>query len=342
MKILIYSDLHACNSKIKLRSCPQDLQIYRVNKFYKDLENIYELESCSGVWDLGDTTDDRSEISIQVMDTLLECIQNHIPDSDYNIKLIGNHEQFYKNTKSNTGRMYLNKFKVISGTKRIKFQKIDFAIHAISYPEIYEDVEKYIDSIKDKNYIIIGHLQVIGSRMGLGNLLVEGISPKVFGQSIITFLGHIHKRQIINNNILYVGAPFKQDWSMHGDSPGVTIFDTENVTFKKVELEGFPDYKILPVDEIVNLSLGDLKEDIYKVVLKTPEDSTKFYSWELNTHVTPEFVLNNDGSIKSETVSSMSIEKLLEAYIDKNPPKNFGLPFDKESMLQLANGLIKD
>jgi hypothetical protein len=66
--------------------------------------------AATGLIDLGDTTDDRTSIPVPTINSLLSGLT---PFRGWNVKLIGNHEQFLRNATVNVGKLFERHFAVI-------------------------------------------------------------------------------------------------------------------------------------------------------------------------------------------------------------------------------------
>jgi len=104
MKLLVFGDLQACeNSEHCFHDPSKPLQIFRVEKLLQLLADIKGAEPVDGLVDLGDTTDDRSSISIRTLQTVIPGLSTFKDTQAHNIKLIGNHEQSFKSVRVHPG-----------------------------------------------------------------------------------------------------------------------------------------------------------------------------------------------------------------------------------------------
>jgi len=142
MRLLVYADLHATDGdELSFTKPTITLQHYRIEKFFIDLRAIYDQFQCNGVIDLGDMTGDRSAIpvpTIEVLGTGLDLI----PDSTWNIKLIGNHEQWMRNGSINVRRLFDHKFTVVNDHKIFNFD--GWTAFFCSYPASHDELAEWI------------------------------------------------------------------------------------------------------------------------------------------------------------------------------------------------------
>ena len=163
-----------------------------MEKFFPDMRRIYDEHKCSGIIDLGDTTDDRTSITwptIEILGTGLGLL----PDSDWNFKLTGNHEQYLRNAEINNRRLFEHKFKVIDGCEVFDFGT--FMAFFCSFTEDYGELTKWlIEGLNEyRNYtkVLFGHFQVIGARMNSGPAL-HGVPVDILKKFNVVLLGHVH------------------------------------------------------------------------------------------------------------------------------------------------------
>jgi hypothetical protein len=109
---------------------------------------------------------------------------------------------------------------------------------------------------------IFGHLEIGGSQMsnrsGVKIEFVGGIKPSDFKNSQV-YAGHIHIRQD-NKNIHYVGNPYHKDRGDRENQKGITILDIKTGKTRFIENTVTPRYMKENIYDILNLTVGDLKE----------------------------------------------------------------------------------
>src|SRR5579885_1193573 len=116
MRLLCYADLQATDGDELCFTNPTvTLQHYSVGKFFDDVARIAEEHHCTGIVDLGDTTDDRTAIQLTTVEVLGEGLRK-LPDLDM-WKITGNHEQYLRDTSISNRHLFDHRAAVITGKK---------------------------------------------------------------------------------------------------------------------------------------------------------------------------------------------------------------------------------
>lgn len=345
MKLLLYADLQATDgSEVCFGDPSVRLQDWRVRHFFKVLREIYDEHACDGLIDLGDTTDDRSSIPVPTIDTLIENLAAY--ESGWNMKLIGNHEQYTRDARVHVGRLFEHRFVVVEGVSTFKSPDSDaifvFASFPGSYAKLTEELMAIAHKFRGKKLVLFGHFQVIGCSLNSG-LAHDGVPKEVIEQFKIGFLGHVHKPQTVTPGVYYVGSPFQQNFGESYESKRVGIFDTQTLEVKWVPMteRGFPVYRTITAREFPMLVKED-SEDRFHVVLKSQEDTELFFSHPLCSRASTEYSYTTANSQPTEAPKSWSFESVLSRYMTKNPPADLGITISDPEMLeigtQIANG----
>lgn len=333
MKVLIYTDAQATDGHERCYNDPtKPLQLWRIEHMFDELQRIYKAHNCQALWDLGDTTDDRTAIPVSVID--LVCDRLEAFDGKWNLKLVGNHEQFLRDTKIHAGKMFRHFFKVVDTCEVIRFGKVN--ILCVSYHDDLEAILKFIrHQPKTERTILIGHFQLAGCQMSSGTA-ATGVPRDLLSFLEIGLLGHIHKPQTMGN-LHYIGSPFQQHWGEAGDNKRVAILDISDsgTSVEFVPMEGFPRYRQVNFTEFVE-SVQQNSEDRYKVVLSSIEETERFYAHPLSTRADEAiYAFEQEEGEQSKNASAIPSSKqdILERYVQKNPPSDLGIVLDDQSML---------
>jgi len=344
MKVLVYADLHVTEGPERCFNDPmQSLQHYRVSRFFEQVNAIIKRYHCDSIWDLGDTTDDRTAIPIPAIDVLVKGMAS-FPTGSLNIKLVGNHEQYHRDTKVNMGHLYSPKFEVVSGIEVYALDKT--AVLALAYPsdvtaaaKIYRE---YVTTLKDEyeKVVVLGHFDVVGARYRNGPVLA-GIPADVFDRADVVLLGHVHKPQTLGH-IHYVGSPFQQDYGEAGENKRVLIFDTSTLECTWVPLPGFPTYNCVDYATFAAQVREDA-EDRYQITLHSPEESTAYYGHPLSSHGVPIYAYtttetNESMAVTDASLSRWDMQTVLTTWMHEHPITGLGLPQEAEATV-LAAGL---
>lgn len=340
MRALVYADLQATDGHERCFTEPTKLlQMYRLEMFFDAIDAIYDAHHCDALWDLGDTTDDRTAVPVPVIDLMCDRLERYT--GAWNMKLVGNHEQFLRDTKLHAGKMFRRFFNVTESCKNVPIGKVN--ILCASYHDDQNVVVEFLRRERSRqpaSAIILGHFEVFGSQLP-GGASAGGIPRKELEFVNFSLLGHIHKPQRLGENVYYVGSPFQQNWGESGEEKRVAIVDIEgnkaSVFF--VPLTGFPAYRQVGFEDFVKLANPD-SEDRFKVVLRNIEETERFYAHPLASR-SDEAVYDYEQVVESASPDSndyipRSKHDIMRRYLELNPPKDWNIPLDAESMLSMG------
>lgn len=213
------------------------------------------------------------ETTIQYINSLFDMI----PETKIFISP-GNHDPFFNNSYYNNFKWSKNVYIFTPEISCYEFENVD--IYGFGFDNFYcnnfcmENI-----SIKNKNKIniLILHADIDASKNA--DNLYNPISKSEFQYAGFDYiaLGHIHKRQIINNNIVYPGSTLSLGFDEQGEHG---IFDVNldknnlNISFIKIDETIFEEYKLdiseikteeELIEKINNLNLE--KNKFYKIIL---------------------------------------------------------------------------
>jgi hypothetical protein len=339
MKLLLYADLQATDgSEVCYHDPTVRLQDWRVRRFFDVIQGIYSAHRCGGVIDLGDTTDDRSAIPVPTIDALLSNLDQF--GGGWNVKLIGNHEQYTKDARVHVGKLFDKHFTVVDGVSAIQSPDSEAVFVFASYPGNYTDLVNALaetaHTYRDSPLVLFGHFQVVGCQLNAG-LAYDGVPKESLLPFKLGFLGHIHKPQEVAKNIYYVGSPFQQNFGESGESKRVAILDTESLHVEWVSLEdyGFPKYRTVSAQEFVECAQAD-SEDRYHVVLSSQADTEALFAHPLCNRAETEYSYTTTNSLATAPVKTWSFEAVLQRWLEKNPPKCAGIDLPEAEMLDIG------
>jgi hypothetical protein len=345
MKLLIYADLQATDgSEVCYHDPSVRLQDWRVQRFFEVIREVYTAHGCEGLIDLGDTTDDRSAIPVPTINTLIANLDSF---SGWNVKLIGNHEQYTRDARIHIGKLFEHRFAVVDGVEDMDAPPpgnavFVFASYPGNYPTLVEQLAKLVQKFKGRKLVLFGHFQVLGCQLNSG-LAFDGVPKQLLSHFSMGFLGHVHKPQAVAPNVFYVGSPFQQNFGESGEAKRVAIFDTVKMAVEWVSLAdyGFPVYRTVTAKEFVEM-VDEKSEDRYHVVLSSQADTELFFSHPLCSRAETEYSYTTANSQSCETPKSWTFESVLSRWMQKNPPKDTGIDISDPEMLdigvQIANG----
>jgi DNA repair exonuclease SbcCD nuclease subunit len=200
--------------------------------------------------------------------------------------LVGNHD-YINNSQFLTENHALKAFLLANVTvvsRPVILDNDKFSIVACPYippGRFYEALETSLgpcvasDLKTNNSAIIFAHQEFLGAKLGGIVSKVGDVWPETGGAFI--FSGHIHERQELQENILYVGTPYQQAFG-DGDNKTISEFNFTNQfgltwTEEKIDL-GLPKKKIVdltveeaksfavPTGMSVRVNLSGTREDI--------------------------------------------------------------------------------
>ena len=344
MKVLIYTDVQACERAERCRQRPEmPLQLHRTARFFSEMERLARERGVDAIWDLGDTLDDRSDISaptLQVTEAGLRWLMRGLqPATCY--KLIGNHEQYEKATHIHTGGLFHPFFRVVPDHAVFDWTSLEEGgpwIVALAFPYDPREADWLRDAIdrgkkRGARVVVIGHLPLVGASMPAGRL-AAGLDPKCLDGADLALLGHVHRHQRISQNVWYVGSPFQQDFGEAADTKHVALLDTQTLSVEFPSLSGFPRYRVAEATDLPeDFEPG---EDRWDVVVRSREQAQAIYSKPWAAHVELEYVYKTEEPGSNEEAGDLSPEALLRDYMARNPTTGL----DEARMLELGTKLL--
>jgi len=340
LKALIYADLQATDGHERCFSQSDvPLQLWRVKKFYGDLWAIFQKYGCSCLWDLGDTTDDRSYLPMPALDAVCAGLEP-FPQHELNIKLIGNHEQYLRDTTVHIGRVFKSKFEVVAQTDA--FDVFDTLIACAAYPASDATCAEWLSktAYAYRNYerrLLLGHFQVVGCQMNSGQALL-GVPQDVLNKYSLALLGHVHRPQQVGRTGFYVGSPFQQNFGEKNEAKRVGILDLETLALEWVPLPGFPEYRVVDFDRWLKL-VQEKEEHRYQVVIRDPKQAERFYKHPLMGCAEPIYNYELDERTKAEVAQAQSFSRqdVMARWLQQHPPGDTGIQASPEEVLEVGD-----
>lgn len=341
MRLLCFADVQATDGDEMCRSDPTiSLQHYRVSKFFKDLKVIYDRYECEGLVDLGDTTDDRSQLPVPTLDVLCEGLER-FPLATHHYKLIGNHEQYTRDTRISTHRLFSGRFQVITGCEVYDLGECDG--YFCSYPADYDALQKWIkDSVprnSRKPRVLFGHFQVMGCAY-TGAVATSGVPQELLKEFDTVLLGHVHLPQTLGKHIHYVGSPFQQDWGEAGQSKRVAVLDTDDQSVTWVPLTGYPEYRSITWAEFLKLP-STPTEHRYRVSLANHAEAEAFYAHPNFGIAEPVYAYSEVAPEEQVEAKDWSFDSTVQRWLKLAPPQKLGVELPNSDMLEIGQSLAK-
>jgi len=333
MRVLAYADLQATIGHERSFTQPtKSLQLWRMERFFDEVKRIYDQFECHALWDLGDTTDDRVAIPVPVLDLLCDRLEHFT--GKWNIKLVGNHEQYLRDTTVNAGKAFRKHFQVVETVDVFEYGK--FNILCASYHDDFQVITDFLRNAPQHRSILLGHFPVVGCQMSTGTSLT-GVPRNMLSFVKLGLLGHVHLPQQIDD-LHYIGSPFQQHWGEAGEHKRVAVLDISEQGIFKLGwqlIQGMPLYRQVNFEEWQRLVKPD-SEDRYKVVLTSLEETEAFYAHPLANRV-DEPIHDYAQTVKTQSTNGGSIsnskEDLMKRYMAENPPGERHIEMDDATML---------
>lgn len=209
----------------------------------------------------GDVFDNRSNIGLNTIYRVIRLFEEFSKIfKDIRIT-VGNHDILKKSTNDITS---INMLKYIPHVKVYYTPEVDVIDGKTCFfnPWVNEPAkEKEILAGVNVDYVF-GHLEIGGSQMssrtGVKIEFQGGVKPSDFKNAQV-YAGHIHIRQN-NKNIHYLGNPYHKDRGDRDNEKGITILDLKTGKTRFIENIISPRYMKENIYDILNLTVGDLKE----------------------------------------------------------------------------------
>lgn len=304
------------------------------------LKSELELKNIKDILVLGDIFNDREEIGVKTLsitEQFLEIFND--PVSPFNIILLnGNHDSYLRDSSA------INSISIFKGWRNINV--IDKITQINAYNRVFTFVPwgAKIEDIPNNSDILFGHLEINTFKKNNVKLCEDGIDSSVlFEKSKMVMSGHFHmkdERIYDNSKIVYVGAPYQQNWGDVNATRGYFILNLSDLSYEFTENTISPTYhkfnlstlfetdqlakikKIIPNNFIKIIVDKELDYPVFEKImnsltlLKPLEISSDFNETEILTGtVSDESVTIDTKTLISEFVKSLDINNLNDKVI---------------------------
>jgi DNA repair exonuclease SbcCD nuclease subunit len=246
------------------------------DEFFKGLFEYCKANKVSTIIQTGDVFDRRKFSNNRTVYECKRIFLDRAKELNINvIMLVGNHDIFYRNTiLINSPRLYLSEYKnltIVDKPTSITLNDSTF----LFVPWICQEnkdvcMEAIITSNAD---YCVGHFDIVGFEMFLGQVSHEGLDENVFAKFKHVYSGHYHHKST-RGNITFVGTPYQLTWNDYGDSKGVFSFDGNNHKF--IENKSDIYVKIYYDESKPNEIPDNLVNKFVKVIVTNKKDLYKF------------------------------------------------------------------
>lgn len=264
------------------------LQRWRVQQFYRWAAHLVHTRKLDAVWDLGDTTNDRTALlhpTVQAVTQGCAALTAGLPLL-HNYKLLGNHEQYSKGGQTHVGGIFHPYFRVVQDRGVFTLPQERLHIVCASFPADSGELAVWLDDVLTRlvdrdsicaamRIVVLGHFAVQGAALNSGPSR-HGIPREALRHADCVLLGHVHRRQQLpGRSCWYVGSPFQQDFGeAHDPVKCVAILDTTTLEIEWVPTP-FPAYRIVGVAELPVATRGN---DVLRVVVKSSAEAQQLYA----------------------------------------------------------------
>ena len=345
-KILVFTDLQADEGHARLFSDPaMPLQRDRTKSCLDLVHAVYNQHGCSGIWELGDLTDNRVSIPVPTLSIISDWLRR-TPHSPSNIKLIGNHEQFTREAQIHTGSLYAG-FNVVNQSAVVQVEGVTVLCYAYpatnAYGALAEQVERDFSIHRGKPIIVLGHVDLVGCKT-TGGTLLHGLSPSLFKAAKFGLFGHIHKPQVLGKNLHYVGSPFQQNFGEAGEDKrlGLVTIDGTEATLEWLPTDGlFPKYLSVPAAEFQD-KFDPGSEDRLEVVTDTQEQTDRFqthkYAARLRVRQVESTPVASNVSAAGDlaVTPAWGLDVGVQRWVAQKPPESVGLSVSSAELAEFG------
>ncbi len=354
-KALIFSDLHVHNHKGSVDRLGDCISVLHW------IFDIAEEKQCEYLFFLGDMFHERSKIDVrnyletfQTIRTRLQA-NSHIKEMEI---LLGNHDMYYKE------RWDVSSIRPLSAIDRVNV--IDTPTR-LEIANLKIDWMPYTDNpIRDltehrKEYgpgdLLMGHMSVDGAMLNMcygtqADIIVEHdnemvkVSPEIFKDWKMTFLGHYHGAQNLNDRVEYIGSPLQLSFGEAFQKKHICILDLNTLKKEYIENTFSPKHLILTQKDLdagtydlngnfVRLELASDSQQVVVDIKKDLQANNELRSFD--TVRKPRDKKQDQKDIEQVQIVTSNIEDVLKQYIDQtNVPEGL----DKEHLLKIGRSCL--
>lgn len=197
-------------------------------RFYKDIFFPYlEKHNIKRVLHGGDLFERRKYINFQSLNDSRTYFFDPLRKYETDL-ILGNHCTFFKNSNHlNSPELLLREYTNIAVHQEpanIDLDGFKLALLPWVCSGNYDQSMEFMAQTPAQ--YMLGHLEIAGFEMHLGQINDHGFDRKVFDKFAQVWSGHFHHKSS-NGNIMYLGSPYEQTWSDYNDPKGFHVFDTE-------------------------------------------------------------------------------------------------------------------
>jgi DNA repair exonuclease SbcCD nuclease subunit len=278
MRICILGDTH-----LGVRSGSNHFAEFQI-RFFRDFLFPYMKEhSIDQIIQTGDLWDNRTQLQLKSYHKIKPAIFDGLRENGFKFHtIIGNHDITLRDSlKYNTSELLLGEYiadgtvVVYSEPTTVKFGPMSIDLVPWICSENYNTVHKFIKR-KTPSEVCIGHFEIDGALMQRGIPGHGGLAADVFKNYDSILSGHYHTRSMLDDNrINYVGTPYELNYGDAMDPRGITILDTDTMTYEFVKNPEVMFIK-LRYNSGCNIDTATLTNKFVKIIVESKRDPVEF------------------------------------------------------------------
>ena len=230
MKRALITDTH-----FGIKKNNQDFLNSQIKFFKTEFIPYLKQNQISDIDILGDLFDTRVAVNTMIMNSVIYLFEEM---RDFNITIFpGNHDSYYFTSTDIHSLQFLKKYKNVEVIEKITSKKFgDKSITYIPWQTNLDEFQSLLERDNIKGDVCLCHMDIASFSMNKYQLSHDGISPTVlFDRFKRTFSGHYHTRSIkkqLENDIVYVGAPYQLTRNDLGEERGFCILDLDDLSYQ--------------------------------------------------------------------------------------------------------------
>lgn len=294
--------------------------------------------NAQGIIDVGDLKDSYNPIEARVLEFVVDRL-GRIRDNGFDeLILMGNHDRIgqYDDSRNWFGVFKAMNLAAVSKPKLVVYEKVVFGClpymhnkHAYkkAAKTLWEKASKY----RGYRRVLLFHADVQGADYGLGERSTSDITTAdlLCSKWHFCFGGHIHKRQYIAKNAMYVGNPFCFDWGERNQEKGFVLYndETNTVEILKSNIPNWYSYAYLVENGYRKVATGTriqvpvkckISDDYYVAVTKKQEEVLKRFP-NAKVYTKTEFIYNDKATAPLIEASATDLDKI-KSYVAAKAP----------------------
>ena len=193
----------------------------------------------------GDIFHDRNDIAVNTLHIATDIFDTL---RDFNIIItVGNHDAFYRDNST------VNSVSILRGWSNItvvdKLVVLDTQGKKIAFCPWGQNINEV-----PKCDLIVGHFEINSFKMNSYKVCTNGLKASdLTERAPLTITGHFHhreERKYEKGTVLYVGAPYQQDWGDFGTTKGLYLLELSNLEYTFIENNISPKYNKIKYSDI--------------------------------------------------------------------------------------------